>query len=161
VGVQRQVVRLEGTAATAVIMFVLVAAVVLLFHFLLRFLVAVIFVTFLFLGASLMFGCVLFVVAAATGSVVIVVVTVVTVVTLLCVCVFFSCFHSVRVFGGIPDQSLAQMLQCSTNAQGKPLYPSSKPHAFFLNMHRKTLLTKWDATRSKENTESSDPMAWP
>ena len=88
-GVQRQVVRLEGTAATAVIMFVLVAAVVLLFHFLLRFLVAVIFVTFLFLGASLMFGCVLFVVAAATGSVVIVVVTVVTVVTLLCVCVFF------------------------------------------------------------------------
>lgn len=85
-GVQRQVVRLEGTAATAVIMFVLVAAVVLLFHFLLRFLVAVIFVTFLFLGASLMFGCVLFVVATATGSVVIVVVTVVT---LLCVCVFF------------------------------------------------------------------------
>ena len=156
-GVQRQVVRLEGTAATAVIMFVLVAAVVLLFHFLLRFLVAVIFVTFLFLGASLMFGCVLFVVAAATGSVVIVVVTVVT---LLCVCVFFL-FSFCQVFGGIPDQSLAQMLQCSTNAQGKPLYPSSKPHAFFLNMHRKTLLTKRDATRSKENTESSDPMAWP
>ena len=100
-GVQRQVVRLEGTAATAVIMFVLVAAVVLLFHFLLRFLVAVIFVTFLFLGASLMFGCVLFVVATATGSVVIVVVTVVT---LLCVCFFL-----VFILSGFLAESLTKV----------------------------------------------------